>query len=31
MVPLSTPHTRAIESGGLNRSPESSLRTPPPH
>jgi hypothetical protein len=25
------PYTRAVESGRLNRSPESSLRTPPPH
>ena len=25
------PHTRAIENGGLNTSPESSVRTPPSH
>ena len=31
MIPLSTPHTRAVESDRLNMSPESSLRTRPPH
>ena len=30
-TPLSTPHTRAVENSGLNRSPESSLRTPLSH
>ena len=29
--PVSTPHTRAIENGGLNRSPLSFLRAPPSH
>jgi hypothetical protein len=29
--PVSIPHTRAIENGGLNRSPVSSPRTPPSH
>jgi hypothetical protein len=31
LLPISTPHTCAIESGGLSKSPESFLRTPPPH
>ena len=30
-TPFSTPHTRAVENSGLNRSPESSLRTPLSH